>query len=190
MFRTNFAVAAALCLALTTVSASVQAQSYESRGYGGPLGVGPNFHEGGQSAPPSYGPKSSGEERYTPKRERSVTKSREAPATREADTEKASPAATAASTEPAAESENSTIAGASVTTNSTEKTSPAAKASSIDKSGDSENSTITSAALQNDTTDANTDTKASPKAEAASAAPATCKRFIAAAGKTVTVPCD
>lgn len=184
MSRTNVALAVGLCLALTTVSASAGALSFESRGYGGPLYVGPNFQGGGQHSPPSYGPKSSSQERATTKRERSTAKSRKAPATREANTEKASPAAEAASIEKP-ESENSTISSASAPTNNAEKSSLAAKLSSIDKTAQSENSTITSASLQTDKTNA----EPSPKAEA-SASPATCKRFIAAAGQTVTVPCD
>lgn len=157
MFRTNFALAAGLCLVLTTVSVSAQGPSYESRGYGGPLYVGPNFQQGGQWSPPSYGPKSSSQERATTKRARSTAKSRKAPAEQEANTEKASPA--------------------------TEDSSNA-------KTAETENSTISSASLQADTTDAETNAEPGPKAEAAAASPATCKRFIAAAGKTVTVPCD
>ena len=41
MFKIRLA-AAALCFALVPTAASAQT-SYESRGYGGPLGIGPNF---------------------------------------------------------------------------------------------------------------------------------------------------
>lgn len=174
MFRTDFALAAGLCLVLTTVSVSAQGPSYESRGYGGPLYVGPNFQQGGQWSPPSYGPKSSSQERATTKRARSTAKSRKAPAEQEANTDKASPVAEDSSNE----NENSAIAGGPI---SADKANAAAE---------SENSTISSASLQADTTDAETDAEPGPKAEAAAASPATCKRFIAAAGKTVTVPCD
>jgi len=51
MSKTNVALAAA-CLALATASAAVQGPSYESRGYGGLLYVGPNFQQGGQWSPP------------------------------------------------------------------------------------------------------------------------------------------
>ena len=53
MFKIRLA-AAALCFALVPTAASAQT-SYESRGYGGPLGIGPNFQQGGQHAPPVYG---------------------------------------------------------------------------------------------------------------------------------------
>ena len=60
MSKTSLTLAAA-CLALMSVGASAQDNSsYESRGYGGPLDVGPNFHQGGQSGPAIYG---SGQER-------------------------------------------------------------------------------------------------------------------------------
>jgi hypothetical protein len=154
LFRIYATVAAGLCLAVTAVSASAGELSYESRGYGGPLYVGPNFKEGGQYTPPTYGPKSSSQERSTPARERSVSKHRKAAATREADTEK-------------------------------EKAAPAAKTATTGKAAESENSTISAAALQTGHTDA----EASHKGEA-SATPTTCKRYIAAAGQTVTVPCD
>ena len=58
MLKIRLAVAA-LCFALVPAAASAQV-SYESRGYGGPLGIGPNFQQGGQHAPPVYG---SGQER-------------------------------------------------------------------------------------------------------------------------------
>ena len=60
MLKIRLAVAA-LCFALVPAAASAQV-SYESRGYGGPLGIGPNFQQGGQHAPPVYG---SGQERST-----------------------------------------------------------------------------------------------------------------------------
>ena len=53
MLKIRLAVAA-LCFALVPAAASAQV-SYESRGYGGPLGVGPNFQQGGQWGPPVYG---------------------------------------------------------------------------------------------------------------------------------------
>ena len=78
--RTNIALAAALCLAGMTVAASAQGLSYESRGYGGPLYVGPNFQQGCQHAPPHdcQGPSTS--ERATPRRSRAA-KGESAPVT-------------------------------------------------------------------------------------------------------------
>ena len=40
-------ILAAACLAVMTVRASAGEMSYEGRGYGGPLGVGPNFNSSG-----------------------------------------------------------------------------------------------------------------------------------------------
>jgi hypothetical protein len=52
LFRKIFALIG-LFVALTTAAALAQEQpTYESRGYGGPLGVGPNFQQGGQWGPP------------------------------------------------------------------------------------------------------------------------------------------
>jgi hypothetical protein len=146
-------LAAGLCLAAATISASAQGPSYESRGYGGPLYVGPNFQQGGQHAPPVYGQGPSKSERAAPRRERNA-KTHKAPSTREAKTEKPST--------PKAESAD------------------AAKSAS-DKKADSENSTISSAALQSD---------ASSGAKTDASTPVTCKRYIAAVGQTVSVPCD
>jgi hypothetical protein len=45
-----------LFITLTTGAALAQEEpTYEGRGYGGPLGVGPNFQRGGQWGPPIYG---------------------------------------------------------------------------------------------------------------------------------------
>ena len=62
------ALAAGLCLAAMTISASAQGPSYETRGYGGPLYVGPNFQQGGQHAPPVYGQVRSKSERAATRR--------------------------------------------------------------------------------------------------------------------------
>ena len=55
--RTHIALATSFCLALAAGPALAQNPSYEGRGYGGPLYVGPNFEQGGQHAPPVYGTK-------------------------------------------------------------------------------------------------------------------------------------
>ena len=53
--RLRSALAAALLLAVAPQC--VLAQSYEDRGYGGPLSVGPNFKQGGQHSTTDYGAK-------------------------------------------------------------------------------------------------------------------------------------
>jgi hypothetical protein len=145
------ALAAALCLATATMPTSAQGPSYESRGYGGPLYVGPNFQQGGQHAPPVYGQGRSTSERAATRRERNA-KTHKAPSTREA--EKPSP--------------------------SKAESADAAKSAS-DKKADSENSTISSATLHSD---------AGGSARTDTSAPVTCKRYIAAVGQTISVPCD
>ena len=152
--RTNIALAVGLCLAVTA-SASAQGLSYESRGYGGPLYVGPNFQQGGQHAPPVYGQGPSKSEHATTRRSRAA-KSRKAPATREVATEKSSPAPKAAASE-------------------------AVQSAATDKKAETENSTISNAALHTDSSSAAAKTDATP---------VTCKRYIAAVGQTVSVPCD
>jgi hypothetical protein len=56
MMRTSVTLMALGSLALMASAASAQ---NESRGYGGPLYVGPNFEKGGQHTTPDYGFKSS-----------------------------------------------------------------------------------------------------------------------------------
>ncbi len=56
MMRTSVTLTALASLALMASAASAQ---NESRGYGGPLYVGPNFEKGGQHTTPDYGFKSS-----------------------------------------------------------------------------------------------------------------------------------
>ena len=59
MLRIKTALAIGLILGLTSLTASAGELSYESRGYGGPLYIGPNFQQGGQHSPPTYGSESS-----------------------------------------------------------------------------------------------------------------------------------
>jgi hypothetical protein len=54
MSKAFFAAVAVLLLLMAPLTTTVCAQSYESRGYGGPLYIGPNFQQGGQHAPPVY----------------------------------------------------------------------------------------------------------------------------------------
>lgn len=118
--RTNAALAAGICLALAAGPAA--AQSNESRGYGGPLYVGPNFSTGGQSTTPDYGAKPTKKKKATVARERVAPKPRKAPVDKDVATEKSS--------EPAAEkSTASTVAEkpatADAATSETAATSPA-----------------------------------------------------------------
>jgi len=101
MPRTILAIAA-LWLALSTASAAADPMSYEGRGYGGPLGVGPNFHSSEPSKPGHYQRKRT----YKAKR-----RTRTGPA-EDADTVTAAPAHEAAAKKKA-ESRNSSIATAS-----------------------------------------------------------------------------
>lgn len=50
----NVLAFAAVCLALPTACAAGDYMTYEGRGYGGPLGVGPNFNSSKPSAPKHY----------------------------------------------------------------------------------------------------------------------------------------
>ncbi len=102
------ALAAGVCLALPALAASAGELSYKSRGYGGPLYVGPNFEAGGQHETPLYGSKP-GSQRPAAKRAPAVAKSHKAP---EVDTETSSPAAAETSTG----NDSSTASGASETT--------------------------------------------------------------------------
>ncbi len=88
MSKTALIVAAGFAVALTAAPAFAQnGPSYEDRGYGGPLYVGPNFHEGGQYTHPIYGSgsyhnRSSSESRAPSSsesrvRQRSVSRSRD-----------------------------------------------------------------------------------------------------------------
>jgi hypothetical protein len=84
MMRTSVTLMALGSLALMASAASAQ---NESRGYGGPLYVGPNFEKGGQHTTPDYGFKSS--KKAVIKRE--TAKVRKAPVSREVATTKEAP---------------------------------------------------------------------------------------------------
>ena len=154
--------------------------TYEGRGYGGPLGVGPNFQQGGQWGPPIYGAgreHSSTTERYRePQRTDRVQRKRN---TKDAK----------------AQSENSSI----VTIGSDhEKTTPVTEqrktdlAKSDKSKSSNENSTIASVASS---ATANADpvkgqlSKTVDK-DASGKTVATCKRYFPTVGQTITVPCD
>jgi hypothetical protein len=122
---TKIAITAGVCFVIMTAAASAGDLSYESRGYGGPLYVGPNFQQGGQHSPPVYGPKSSSE-RTAPVRRERVTKTRKAPKTQDAETEKSTPAVKSTAESQSApsekkapaQSENSTISTAALPSDS------------------------------------------------------------------------
>ena len=181
MTRRRLAIAAAACLALTPVCASAQVGiglSFESRGYGGPLHIGPNFKSNTQepSARKAYN-------RSTP---RKVTRARKAQPRQDVETAKSTPAAPA---KDKAQSENSTIA--SVATEDTVETSIAATTPNAEATKPApakaqvENSTIASVAA--DTTAA---TAQSETASPATKTSAGCKRYFPTVGQTITVPCD
>jgi hypothetical protein len=196
MFKTSLTLTAAW-LALMSVGASAQDNSsYENRGYGGPLGVGPNFHQGGQSAPPVYGSgqeRSYGTERYrAPQRLDRVERRRN-----DADDDVKTAKKTTApkeSEEAKAQNENSSIVSIASDTGKTvpiteQKKTDVAKS---DKSKFSnENSAIASVA-------SSATAKADPvkaqvtKADTDSGAKTvgTCKRYFPTVGQTITVPCD
>jgi hypothetical protein len=196
MSRTRFAIAAA-SLALMSAGASAQV-SYESRGYGGPLGIGPNFQQGGQHAPPVYG---SGQERsYSTERYHAPQRLDRVQRKRSNDdddvkTAKKTPAAKE-SQEAKATNENSSIVSIA---SDKDKALPAPavteqKKTDVAKSDKSkssnENSAIASVA-------SSATAKADPvKAEVTKAdtdgsgKPTGCKRYFPTVGQTVTVPCD
>src|SRR5262249_14713545 len=54
VLRIKPALTAGIILGLTSLTASAGELSYENRGYGGPLYIGPNFQQAGQHSPPTY----------------------------------------------------------------------------------------------------------------------------------------
>lgn len=103
------AFAAGALLAAMTGFALAQGPSYESRGYGGPLYVGPNFKQGGQYETPTYEKKRTYKKRNKKKRTYRAKKPVPSKA-KKADTAKA---ATPTKRAEKIESENSTITRAS-----------------------------------------------------------------------------
>ncbi len=182
MAKATIALATVL-LALTTVAATAE-PSYESRGYGGPLGVGPNFHSSD-----SYG----NSERSTPKRvyrepSRDSKKSRSRDVDSD-DTAKSVPVTKEAESKKAAETENSTISGAKTVPSETARTdtSKTDTAAALDTvkskvGAQTENSTIVRA----DNTVAGSETKDVPK----TSQNVGCKKYFPTAGMTLSVPCE
>jgi hypothetical protein len=165
MAKLRLAIAAAALAAMSALAAA-QGPSYESRGYGGPLYVGPNFQAGGQHSPPVYEPKSSSKH-YKKRRTRQATKPRKEPATKEAATAKGSPEKSGAS------DENSSISRAA----------GQEKAESKPPVGvETENSSISAAELSTGTT-----AKEPPPEVRKSVG---CKKYFPTAGMTLSVPCE
>jgi hypothetical protein len=173
MVKARVAIAVAL-LAAMTVCAAAQGPSYESRGYGGPLYVGPNFQSGGQNSPPVYGQGSSSKKQYRKRRVERATTERKAPAAKATDTAKSSPK------QSDVQSENSSIAGAAADTHKTGEESTA-ETTKTTNTVENENSSISGASLASDTT-----AKDEPKA----AQKVGCKKYFPTAGMTLSVPCD
>ena len=187
-----------LFVALTTAAALAQEQpTYEGRGYGGPLGVGPNFQHGGQWGPPVYGQgqeHSSTTERYrAPQHIDGVQRKRNTDDDH-VKTAKKTPEPEE-SKEAKSQSENSSI----VTIGSDhDKTTPVTEQKKTDlaksdkSKSSNENSTIASVASS---ATANADpvkgqlSKTVDK-DASGKTVATCKRYFPTVGQTITVPCD
>ena len=185
-----------LFIALTTAAAVAQEQpTYEGRGYGGPLGVGPNFQQGGQWGPPVYGQgQSKSVERYREPQHIDRVQRKRNTDDDNVKTAKKTPAPEELK-EAKSQSENSSIVTIGP---DQDKTTPVTEQKKTDlaKSDNSksrnENSTIASVALSA-TANADpvkgqlskrVDTDGSGKTVA------TCKRYFPTVGQTITVPCD
>ncbi len=184
MLRIKSPLVIGLILGLTSLTASAGELSYESRGYGGPLYIGPNFEQGGQHAPPTYGSQSgssSGRSNYREEREERATRhvaKKKSPShetvTEKAPVEKSTPA------------ESKPVTKAAEKTD-TDKATP--------KTADAENSSITTAA-RTDTAEVAgqvagaSESKPAAVPEAASSTPTGSKRYVAAVGAIISVPCD
>ena len=175
MVRLSLAIAAASLTAMTIVAAA-QGPSYESRGYGGPLYVGPNFQGGGQHSPPIYDGSSSSKKPYKKKRVYQATKPRKEQA-KETDTAKSAPKSSPTDTE--VETENSSISQAG---GEPQKTGDEKPVDTAETGIVTENSTISHTSLET----ATTSDAAEPKAKQN----VSCKKYFPAAGMTLTVPCD
>ncbi len=175
MAKATLAIAAALLVALTTLvpaPAGAQSPSYESRGYGGPLYVGPNFQGGGQHSTPTYDRKPSSK-RYKKKRTYRATKSRKTDTSKKTEQAKASPA------DESVKSENSSISRAA--------TGGDAPGNDDTATVQNENSSIAAGEIS---------TGSTPKKNASGIEPASasrnvgCKKYFPTAGMTLSVPCD
>ena len=204
LFKTNLALAIGLSFALVTAPASAQSgPGYEERGYGGPLYVGPNFHEGGQYTHPIYGSGSyhspSSSEYRAPSsseyrvRQRSVSRSTDDD-THKAVTHRAArddkPSETKGNT---ADSENSSIAASTEPAAQPKNDKAEPEAAPTKQATATENSSIAVLATRTDTAEVVTKPKVEvkPKIEAAAnSIPFSCKKYFPTVGLTLTVPCD
>ena len=177
MARIGLAIAAA-SLAAMTLAAAAQGPSYESRGYGGPLYVGPNFQGGGQHSPPIYDGSSSSKKRYKKKRVYQAKPHKER--AKETDTAKS---VTKSPTEVETETENSSISavGGKPDKSGGEKTVETATRGIA-----TENSSISPASLETATSSDESKAAAEPKARKNVG----CKKYFPTAGMTLSVPCD
>jgi len=201
--KTTLMLAAGFAIALTAAPAFAQnGPSYEDRGYGGPLYVGPNFHEGGQYTHPIYGSgsyhnpsssdyraPSSSESRV---RQRSVSRSKDDD-THEAVTRRAAredkPSETKTNT---ADSENSSIAATTEPAAQPKSDKAEPEAAPTKQAATTENSSIAVLATRTDTPEASKpkdDVKV--KAEtAADSRPVGCTKYFPTVGLTLSVACD
>jgi hypothetical protein len=194
VLRIKTALVTGLVLGLTSLTASAGELSYESRGYGGPLYIGPNFQQGGQHETPLYGSGSgsnSYSKSYEPREERAsrhVAK-KKSHVQDEDVAEKKKSNDDATEKKAAAKSEdNSADKGAAGKTD--EKTNDTATIKA-----ETENSSITggvrtdtaevagSAAAKSTASDATASDAAAPAGEG-------CRHFVAAVGRVINVPCD
>jgi len=188
-----------LFVALTTAAALAQEEpTYEGRGYGGPLGVGPNFQHGGQWGPPIYGTgreHSSTTERYSAP-QHSDRAQRKRNDDDDVKTAKKRPEPKE-SKEAKSQSENSSIVSVGADTDkptpvTEQKKTDVAKSDNSKSETSNENSTIASVASS---ATANVDPVKGQLSkrvdtDASGKAVATCKRYFPTVGQTITVPCD
>lgn len=193
MFSKIFALVG-LFVALTTAAALAQEEpTYEGRGYGGPLGVGPNFQQGGQWGPPIYG--AGREHSSTTERYSSPQRIDRAQRKRNDDDNDVKTAKRTPEPDNKAHSENSSIVSVG---SDKDKSTPVTEQKKIDvaKSDNSktsnENSTIASVA-SSATADADPAKGQLSKrvdTDATGNTVTTCKRYFPTVGQTITVPCS
>ncbi len=173
-------VIAAALFALATAAASAQNYpSYEGRGYGGPLGVGPNFHSNDSGG--SY-------QHSAPRRVYRDTPRHEAPVHRKTSTAKSAPADDDADkVKDKAENENSGIARGTLA-----KADSGSDKADTAKGVHNENSTIARASLDTDTAGGKSTAKSTsePTSEPKTTQNVGCKKYFPAAGMTLSVPCE
>ncbi len=203
MSKTTLILAAGFAVALTAAPTFAQnGPSYEDRGYGGPLYVGPNFHEGGQYTHPIYGSGSyhspSSSDYRAPSSSESRLRQRSVSRSRDEDTHEAVTHLTARDDKPSetktntADSENSSIAAATTTEPVTqpkndkpEVTAPTKQAATTG------NSSIAVIATRTDTAEVAKPKDVKVKADtAADSRPVGCTKYFPTVGLTLQVTCD